>query len=188
MDDAERDRVVEAATRLFAELGYDQTDSTLIAETAGVSAADVRREFGGRRELYIEVFRRLQAAEWLLLRAYTEGGVDREGAHRFIDAYIDFSLEHREHAALWTQRRMNDAADLREVETEFVVPQTAASLEAFAALFDDGVDPELMIWSVTWIVQAFTLAGLPGTAERVGPRSVARFRAHLHSLVDRALR
>ncbi|GAB2827266.1 hypothetical protein GCM10022221_26820 [Actinocorallia aurea] len=188
MEETSRDRIVGAATRLFAVLGYDQTDSALIAETAGVPVEEVRREFGDRRTLYVEVFRRLQAAEWRLLRAYTEGGVDREGAHRFIDGYIDFSLEHPEHAALWTQRRMNDAADLRELETEFVVPQTNASLEAFSALFDDGVDPELMIWSVTWIIQAFTLAGLPGAADRAGPRSVARFRAHLHTLVDQMLR
>ncbi|MDX6740894.1 TetR/AcrR family transcriptional regulator [Actinocorallia sp. A-T 12471] len=188
MGQDERDRLVEVATRLFAELGYDQTESAQIAGAAGLPPDAVQREFGGRRELYLEVFRQVQEAENALLEAYTKGGLDREGCHRFIDDYIGYSLDHPEHAALWSQRRLNDAADLREVEHEFVVPQVVEALRAFAAVFRDDVDSELMMWTVAWTLQAFTLASRSEGSPFTDDPSVTRFRTHLHGLVDRALK
>ena len=41
------------AARLFAERGYDKTDTTLLAETVGVGKGTVYRHFPSKRELFL---------------------------------------------------------------------------------------------------------------------------------------
>ncbi|GIH99794.1 TetR/AcrR family transcriptional regulator [Planobispora takensis] len=50
-----RQRILEAARRLFAELGYDQVTMRLIAAEADANIALINRYFGAKRELFAEV-------------------------------------------------------------------------------------------------------------------------------------
>ncbi|MEV7006385.1 TetR family transcriptional regulator [Streptosporangium sp. NPDC051022] len=50
-----RRRILEAARRLFAELGYDQVTMRLIAAEAEANIALINRYFGTKRELFAEV-------------------------------------------------------------------------------------------------------------------------------------
>ncbi|WP_433240284.1 TetR family transcriptional regulator [Streptosporangium sp. CA-135522] len=50
-----RQRILEAARRLFTELGYDEVTMRLIAAEAGANVALINRYFGAKRELFAEV-------------------------------------------------------------------------------------------------------------------------------------
>ncbi|WP_344842108.1 helix-turn-helix domain-containing protein, partial [Nonomuraea dietziae] len=59
----EDSQLLDTATRLFAAMGYDGTPIEQIAEAAGVGVADLRRAFGGKRELYLAVMERCHQTE-----------------------------------------------------------------------------------------------------------------------------
>ncbi|GAA4229654.1 AcrR family transcriptional regulator [Streptosporangium album] len=50
-----RRRILDAARRLFTELGYDQVTMRLLAAEAGANIALINRYFGTKRELFAEV-------------------------------------------------------------------------------------------------------------------------------------
>jgi len=180
-----RERLLAVAKRLFAELGYDQTSTELIADAAGLPVSAITAEFGGKRPLYLEVFRQVNAAELSLVRRLGEKGISRERYHEFLDDYLDYLRDHPEHAALMLQRWLNDAADIREVERSFVLPQAREINEMTMGLFREGLDAEMMAWSSAWAAQVFTLiGGLPGHDEEEKARDFQRFRRHFHSLAD----
>ncbi|MGH7804244.1 MAG: CerR family C-terminal domain-containing protein, partial [Candidatus Binatia bacterium] len=52
-----RQRLLEAATTLFAENGFHRTTARDIAELAGVNLAAANYHFGSKRDLYLEVLR-----------------------------------------------------------------------------------------------------------------------------------
>ncbi|GII92173.1 TetR/AcrR family transcriptional regulator [Sinosporangium siamense] len=53
--DATRRRILDAAIRLFSELGYDQVTMRLLAAEAEANVALINRYFGSKRELFAEV-------------------------------------------------------------------------------------------------------------------------------------
>lgn len=54
---ATRAAILDAARRLFVELGYEHTTVRAIAEQAGCNAALISRYFGGKAELFIAIVR-----------------------------------------------------------------------------------------------------------------------------------
>jgi AcrR family transcriptional regulator len=50
---ARREEILTQAAKLFAERGYDKTDTTLLAETVGVGKGTVYRYFSSKRELFL---------------------------------------------------------------------------------------------------------------------------------------
>ncbi|MCD0450265.1 TetR/AcrR family transcriptional regulator [Actinocorallia sp. API 0066] len=186
-------RLLASALGLFAELGYDQTTSQMIADGAGLPVGAVRAEFGGKRELYLSVIKHVHEEEQRLLEhMMAEYTHDAAGIHRLVDQYLDHFVDHPRSAALWMQRRMYDAADLREIEINYSYPQIAAVSELTGDLVRPGVDMELVIWTLVWTVQTFVYGGIPdergGRSTASDPRAVNRFRRHLHSSIDPLLR
>ena len=53
--EATRDALIQAATELFAERGFDGTRVDQIAESAGVNKAMISYHFGGKKSLYNEI-------------------------------------------------------------------------------------------------------------------------------------
>ena len=53
-----RERLLETAERLFAEKGFDATSVRVITAEAGCNLAAVNYHFGGKDQLYEEIFRR----------------------------------------------------------------------------------------------------------------------------------
>ncbi len=56
--EATRERLLEAAERLFAEKGYDGASLREITSAAGCNIAAVNYHFGGKENLYLQVFQR----------------------------------------------------------------------------------------------------------------------------------
>ncbi|MGW5415814.1 TetR/AcrR family transcriptional regulator [Actinomadura geliboluensis] len=51
----QRQRIVDVATRLFSELGYDGTSVRLIADAMGTDPGAIVEAVGDKRALYLEV-------------------------------------------------------------------------------------------------------------------------------------
>jgi AcrR family transcriptional regulator len=57
--DARREQILETAIRLFGERPYSAVSTSELAEAAGVTRGLLHHYFGSKRDLYIEVVRRL---------------------------------------------------------------------------------------------------------------------------------
>jgi AcrR family transcriptional regulator len=60
---ASRDRLLAAASELFADRGYDQATARDIGERAGVDPTMIARYFGGKAQLFIAVLRSEQVPD-----------------------------------------------------------------------------------------------------------------------------
>src|SRR3954471_4810564 len=52
-----RDQLIEVATKLFADWGYEATTTALIAKTAGVTEPILYRHFKSKQELFVAIVR-----------------------------------------------------------------------------------------------------------------------------------
>jgi AcrR family transcriptional regulator len=193
MENAETDLLLDTATRLFAQLGYDGTSLRLIADTAGVDAAAADESFGGKTGLYRKVMLRAYEAEQdALLAAAASFSPTRQGVVDLVDAYLDFHVAHPHISALWMQRWMGDAADIPELEDRTRSLSTAMS-RTVQDVTAPGVDVEYLIWTFVWCVHGFLHGGIqhPGAetyharGEPLSPKALKRFRAYLHTLATR---
>jgi AcrR family transcriptional regulator len=84
-----RDRLLQAAKRLFAAHGYEQTATSTIARQAGTSESQLMRYFGGKIGLLEAVF----DAAWLdlngkLRRVVEKGGPSRQAVLDVLDIFV----------------------------------------------------------------------------------------------------
>ncbi|GAA0949049.1 TetR/AcrR family transcriptional regulator [Actinocorallia libanotica] len=193
MEDAERERIIAVAIRLFADLGFDGTPWRLIADTSGIGVEELTERFGSKAILYREVMLRIQAAEREALEAATATFTPtRQGVIDLVDAYLDFHVDHPEIISLWLQRWMGDAADIPDME-EQVRSLSAMMAAAVQDVAVPDIDPEYLIWTIVWCVHGFLSGGIqhPGPhryharGEPLGMEALQRFRAHLHALITR---
>lgn len=186
--DSGRERILDVATRLFAEHGYDGTSTRLIAEAAGLNIATVAYHTGGKRDLYLAVMERAHQAERAALEEALAGLTpDAAGILALVDRYIDFCAAHPEIPALWMHRWLSDASDIADIEHRYVKPLMDAVVRAVGDVVGEDVDVEYVAWTVIWCTHGFGQGGvLRGDGLRHGmedPAALARFRANLHRLV-----
>jgi AcrR family transcriptional regulator len=101
-----REEILAAATRLFAERGYSQTDTQALAEDLQVGKGTLYRYFPSKRELF------LAAVERVMIRLGERTDAAVAGVHdpierisRAIRAYLSFFGEHPEFVELLIQER-----------------------------------------------------------------------------------
>jgi AcrR family transcriptional regulator len=124
-----RERLVEAATGVFAERGYEGARVEQIADAADVSPGLLYRHFEGKQELYTEI---LQLANRELMAHLTQAAAPDlptpERVRRGLDAFFTFVENHRQ---LW-QMLMKDVLEPEIAEIREQV--TRRSVQAVAAL------------------------------------------------------
>lgn len=186
--DASRERIIAAATSLFAEHGYDGTSTRRIAAEAGLNMATVAYHVGAKAELYREVMRRAHEAEAAVLRRalavfaqQAAAGDPVAAVTGLVDAYLDFCLEHPHIPALWMRRWLSDAAEVAELEAVYVRPLIDAVTGAVCAALPGRAPAavEMTVWTVLWSTHGFCRSSIREQTER--------FRAHLRALVLREL-
>ncbi|NUP51858.1 MAG: TetR/AcrR family transcriptional regulator [Catenulispora sp.] len=186
-----RDRIVGAATVLFAEHGYDGTTTRQIAAEAGLNMATVNYHVGGKADLYREVMRRAHEAERAVveeaLAAFArDAAADPVGAvAAFADRYLDFCLEQPHIPALWMRRWLADAAEFADLEDLYARPLIEAVRDALVAALPGGSaarpaalsadEAELAVYTVLWTTHGFCRSAIRA--------QVPRFRTHLRRLV-----
>lgn len=202
---SERERIIQVATRLFADLGFDGTTGGMIAEAAGVDTAALLQQTGGTLELYHEVMRRAHLIEREMLEDAVESmRLTVEGLRDFADTYLDFHLSNPHVARLWLHRWVGDAAGSADLESEYERPLTDLVGNALRPLASRGVDVDYMLWTLVWAMTGFVTYGVPNHGDKPTPwrgttslphghrdtldaKEITRFRSHLHLLIDRVL-
>ncbi|WP_084958462.1 TetR/AcrR family transcriptional regulator [Thermoactinospora rubra] len=194
---AER-HVIEIATRLFGELGFDGTSMRLIADAAGLDLDTVVAVAGDKVELYREVMRRAHEVEQAAMgEALARFTPTRDGLIALADAYLDFCVGHPQIVALWLHRWMGDAADVTDLEERYSRALTARVTSVIRPLLPPDVDADHVAWMIVWSVYGFmsgrlqyTVTNAPARASRrrgigVEPAALARFRDYLHKFIWR---
>lgn len=193
-DDTDLGPVVEVATRLFAELGYDSTSAQTLADATGMDTQTLVRRTGGRRELYRMVMQRAhQTEQAMMAQVVASAGEHGLDPHAAADAYLDFYADHPLILSLWMHRWMGDAADVDELEAEYVEPQVAVIAGLSAGIVPPDVNVEYLVRTVVWCVFGFLTGGMSVNGRHspsIGaqpPAQLEEFRRHLHTLIDRML-
>ncbi|WP_026413086.1 TetR/AcrR family transcriptional regulator [Actinomadura oligospora] len=199
-----RERILSAATTLFAERGYDATSTRAIADAVGLNIATVAYHVGGKPDLYRAVMRRTHLAQRDVVVAALErlnacgpsAEETRAALLGFVDSYLSFCLSRPEVGALWIRRWLSEGADVAEIETEFAGPLVAEVATAVRAVLDRAgigarVDVEMLTFTIVWTAHSFGQAGVVDPeGRRVGPTDLAvldRFRRNLHAVVTGVL-
>ncbi|GAA4562934.1 TetR/AcrR family transcriptional regulator [Planotetraspora kaengkrachanensis] len=184
--------ILEVATRLFAALGYDGTSIRQIAEAIGLDITTITEQVGTKRDIYLAVMERAFQSERAALEAAAVEFEANGSVHQLFDRYLDFYVEHPDIVALWMHRWLLDAADVAELENQYVEPLTGMIGKSVGNLLPDtDVDIEYTLWTVIWSVHGFVKAGvLEADGELRGPsnpRSLRRFRRTMHQMLHRHL-
>lgn len=163
-----RQKILEAALRVFAETGYRGATTRRIAQEAGVNEVTLFRQFGSKEELIREAIGSDGSGEALEerpvlpaeprnpereLTKWSAGHLKRMFEVRsFIRKCMGESAEHSAMCAVGSTRQMQVAAELRGYleklrEMGLAAPDFdahAASAMLMSALFTDAISRELM--------------------------------------------
>lgn len=94
-NDTARQKIMEAAGRLFAEKGYTETTTLAIAREAGVNETTIFRNFGNKKNLYSEIFcANTPGAESILLSGLTNGADLKKDLSLMFREYINTCVQH----------------------------------------------------------------------------------------------
>jgi AcrR family transcriptional regulator len=118
-------RIIEAATTLFADHGFEGVSTRQIAAATGLNIATVHHHVGSKHDLYLAVLDRFYAREEALVDALI-GRVDdtvvrdrealKNALFELIDALLDFARAHPERQRLYVRRWLEESAELEKRE------------------------------------------------------------------------
>lgn len=117
--DDRREQILGCAQRLFAERGFDAVSSAEVAREAGVSRALVNHYFGSRREMYLEVVRRMMDVPPVPVPEYVPGASVEDRVAQSVDGWLEL-LERN--AATWIAAT-GIAATVGDAELEAIVDE-----------------------------------------------------------------
>jgi len=146
---ATRQRLLEAAENVFAELGYHEASIVKITEAAGVAQGTFYLYFASKQEIFEELVRDLNRRVRRAMAAGAERGRTRAEAELLgFRGYFEFAAQH---GALYRIIR----------QAEFVSPQTlhdhyeaiaSGYVAALEAAMERGevakMDPEVLAWAL----------------------------------------
>jgi AcrR family transcriptional regulator len=147
-----RARLLEAAERVFAELGYNDASIVKITEAAGVGQGTFYLYFPGKAEIFDELVRDLNHR---VRRAMTEGA--EQGGNRIESELLGFRAFFRftaEHPALYRIIRQAEFASPETLQFHYdrIVEGYVGALErAMEAGEIERRDPEVLAWALMGI-------------------------------------
>ena len=99
-----RDRLLDAATALFAETGFSGTSVAAIAKRAGVTTGAIYSNFTGKDELFAAVVERHMKRQAETYRTlYSEGGTPAERMQRGADRWMALIAEEPDYFPLFVE-------------------------------------------------------------------------------------
>ena len=202
---ASHERIIQAATMLFAEHGYHGVSARQIADAVGLNVATVHYHTGGKRELYLSVVHRLYEQEQeLVARVLDEQPADswtRPGPlwvalTSLADTLVDFLERHPERARLYMRRWLEAADEITPVEAELSLALHRPLLEVLqraqvAGAIRPDADIALFLRSFTWLLFSYFVTGpidwRSWRGDPHAPESLAAFQTYLHDYLARML-
>jgi AcrR family transcriptional regulator len=147
-----RARLLEAAERVFAELGYNDASIVKITEAAGVGQGTFYLYFSGKAEIFDELVRDLNhRVRRAMTEAAAQGGSRIESELLGFRAFFRFTAEH---PALYRIIRQAEFASPQTLELHYdrIVEGYVGALErAMDAGEIERRDPEVLAWALMGI-------------------------------------
>lgn len=194
-----RDRILAAATALFAERGAEGVAMRDIAERVGIDVSSVHHHFPTKSGLYDACFAQVFAAERDALdadvdrlRAALETGGRTEALaalHGLLDAFVTFLEAHPATTFLWLRRWLDPTADA-PLDEAYALPIYHRVEEALLAAGGRGLlaepTPHVTVRSLVWATHGHVTSLAAAGTDAVGAaRERREFRAFVHRFVDR---
>jgi TetR/AcrR family transcriptional regulator len=128
--------ILDAAVRLFSEHGYDGVSMRRIAESAGVSKANIYHHFASKEALYFAIMRRSAQELTELIESLAEGkGSFSQRLRVFASAHLEHLFEHAERVRLV----LREAFSGDEEKSRAVVEQMLGGIvNRMIAIFEAG--------------------------------------------------
>src|SRR5262245_42064245 len=150
-----REEILEAAARLFAERGYSETDTQVLADELGVGKGTLYRYFPSKRELFLaaadRIMRRLRT-RIDAIRAGFDDPIDRVRAG--IREFFVYCSESPEFVELLMQER----AQFKDRKKPTYLEHREANLQYWKELYSDLIDAgrvrEIPVERITDVVHA----------------------------------
>jgi len=199
------DRIVDAATELFAAHGFHETTTRQIAAATGLNIATVHHHVGTKRELYERVLQRLHDDDLKMVQGFAHelNGATQDDAAALRDTLLHLvdSLLDRTHASprrlrLYMRRWLEPQDDLTETESNLSLDLYRPVYELLDAarrrgLIDDGIDLLIFLRSFDWMMYGYFIGGpMSLRSLREDPHDdvqLARFRDYVHAYICRML-
>jgi AcrR family transcriptional regulator len=183
--------LIDAATELFAQRGYDAVGTPEIAERAGVAVGTFYRYFDDKHEVYLEIMRRtIVSAYAQTIERLTPEKLGGRARHQTIETAVDVLFDHVLSQPQLTRSFMEmslrdaEVAELRRA-FEQLSCQRLAELIALVTSRERIPDPE----AFAYVIYASAMQCAYGLAIHIVPPTIdrARARAALTSFIERAL-
>jgi len=172
-DPSTRERIIEAATRLFAERGFAGTTTRAIATEAGVNLATIRYHVGGKFDLFRTVLEQLYAEEMEVLTEHLRPLQNARiaGQAEVIDALvglanaiIDLMAQRPERPRLYLRRWLAPQDQIRSLEIRMSLEAHRRLHELLQSARENGaIDPDIPIdtflRSFTWLICGYFTTG-----------------------------
>ena len=132
-----KERIREAAVRVFSREGFDRASVKSIAEEAGVAVGSIYNHFRDKEELLISVFEEElgQRMDFLAELGASDLPI-RDRVERMLEDHFARARDHRELAELLLYERFHRGGSLRER----IVPLQRGIVEQIAELLRRGID------------------------------------------------
>ncbi len=173
---ATQDRIIEAATLLFLDRGFDSTTVAQVADAAGVSRATVFWHFSDKKSLFREAFSRLVSPFRTSIEQERADLPPVKRLQEQINAY-DFFMKAEERTILGFVQWAVGEPDFREtvITTLLDLHQryTGAVTSTIADIVPSGVDPEPLAVALITLLDGNLLLSLfdPSTRRFEGRRA-----------------
>jgi AcrR family transcriptional regulator len=201
-----QERILRAATSLFAAHGYHGVSTRAIAQAAGLNISTLNYHTGGKRKLYRALFHRLFQQEYEIVARFA-GYVDddvvcdrtalRGLIEQMVDALVDMTVASPEVPRLWVWRWLEREFRFEDIEVNFSLPL----FEMVRDLLERGrqagtirapePDLRLLLISFTWMLYGYFTGGPiawnQAQAYPLDPDQVAAFKVYLHDYIARML-
>ncbi|MDX1992234.1 MAG: TetR/AcrR family transcriptional regulator [bacterium] len=202
------ERIIEAATVLFARKGFHGVSTRELAAEVGLNIATVNYHVGGKQALYQEVFRRTFAKERELLQALIGEVPDavvqeREAFRQLLETIVESSLnltrEHPEIAQLYVRRWLDqDTTVMENYHEQFSIPlyQMIRDLleraQAAGTVDVHGLDLGIFLQSFSWMVYGYFLGEPIDFHQRrrdpFQPENIEQFKRFLCDYIGRMIK
>jgi AcrR family transcriptional regulator len=144
-----RRRLLDAAERVFGELGYHDASIVKITEAAGVAQGTFYLYFASKQELFEELLRDLNARVRHTMQEAAEHGRDRIEAERLgFRAYFQFTAEHPALYRIVRQAEFVSPATLQYHYEKITEGYVEGLREAMTRGEVAQGDPEVLAWAL----------------------------------------
>ena len=175
--DARREQILDCAVRLFGERPYAAVSTTDIAREAGVARGLLNHYFGTKRDLYLDVVRKLVLLPDIA-DAQVGTGPLKSRVQRSVDWFLDVvSVHGKTFVAVTGAEGVGDDPEIERILAE------ADDRAARKVLMTVGLDPEVADHRA--IIRAY--GGLAKAAVREWVRGETLTRDQVHFLLSQAL-